>query len=299
VHYFELWNEPDNRTSSIQHIRAQDYAELVKRVAPVIRSEDPEAKIVVGSIIFHNQDGQAYLNYLIRSDAMRLVDVVAWHPFFFIGPDYEEEWVYYYAYPEMLRGIKQTAIAHGFQGEFRGDEIGWCDYYLEDCGAALHRFSNITSAKYHTRAVAMHLGEDVTVHLGGMSEQRRETSSVVSNLASVFAGVEAAPFPVQVQTTATNVVSYTFSLPSNDYLLAFWTDGEAVDNDLGIPATLILPGFTEHKVTGIDVLYSFEQPLITSKEDGNLVIHDLLVKDYAIILKLVSKKDVFLPVVLK
>jgi hypothetical protein len=39
-------------------------------------------------------------------------------------------------------------------------------------------------------------------------------------------------------------------------------------------------------VKGIDVLYGFEQELITSMEDGNIVIRDLLVKDYPIILRL-------------
>jgi hypothetical protein len=298
VRYFELWNEPD-AGSAIQHIKPQDYVELVKRVVPVIRSEDPDAKIVVGSIIFHNPYGQYYLSNLIQSDAMPLVDVVAWHPFFFIGPDYEDEWAYYYAYPAMLREIKQTAIAHGFEGEFRGDEIGWCSPDINDCGAALHMFSNTIAAKYHTRGIVMHLGEDVTVHLGGMSERRRETSAVVSNLATVLAGAGAEPFPIQVQTTVTNVVSYTFSLPNDDHLIALWTDGVAVDEDPGTVATLILPGFAEQKVIGIDVLYGFEQPIITSEEDGNLVIRDLLVKDYSILFRIVSTKNIFLPIVLK
>ncbi len=47
----------------------------------------------------------------------------------------------------------------------------------DDCGAALHMFTNITAAKYHTRGVVMHLGEDVTAHLGGMSGLRRETTA--------------------------------------------------------------------------------------------------------------------------
>ena len=38
---------------------------------------------------------------------------------------------------------------------------------------------------------------------------------------------------------------------------------------------------------------------ITSEEDGNLVIRDLLVKDYPIILRLSSTEYVFLPIVLK
>ena len=40
------------------------------------------------------------------------------------------------------------------------------------------------------------------------------------------------------------------------------------------------------KVVGIDVLNSFEQELAISTEDGNTVIHSLLVKDYPVILRL-------------
>ncbi len=103
-------------------------------------------------------------------------------------------------------------------------------------------------------------------------------------------------FPIQVQTTITDVVSYTFALPNDDYLLALWADGEAVDYDPGTPVTLILPGFSDYKVTGIDVLYGFEQPIITSVAGGDLIIHDLLVKDYAIILRLAPTRYLYLPV---
>ncbi len=71
-----------------------------------------------------------------------------------------------------------------------------------------------------------------------------------------------------------------------DELLALWTDGVAVDNDPGIEATLTFPGFSAQKVVGIDVLHGFEQQIITSTEDGSLVISNLLVKDYPIILRL-------------
>ena len=94
-------------------------------------------------------------------------------------------------------------------------------------------------------------------------------------------------------------MSYTFSLSNGDHLTALWTDGVAVDDDPGIPATLTIPGFTEHTVTGIDVLHDFQQQLITNEEDGNLVIRDLLVKDYPIILRLYEPNYLFLPGIMK
>lgn len=71
-----------------------------------------------------------------------------------------------------------------------------------------------------------------------------------------------------------------------DKLLALWTDGVALDNDPGIESTLTFPGFSAQKVVGIDVLNGVEQELITSVEDGSLVIQKFLIKDYPIILRL-------------
>jgi len=53
------------------------------------------------------------------------------------------------------------------------------------------------------------------------------------------------------------------------------------------------------EVTGIDVLHGFEQPLMADEEGGNLVIRDLLVKDYPILLRVSQIRHIFLPTVLR
>ncbi len=50
VDRYEIWDEPDIEGYCPKYIRVPDYARLVKRVAPVIRAEHPEAKIVVGGV---------------------------------------------------------------------------------------------------------------------------------------------------------------------------------------------------------------------------------------------------------
>jgi hypothetical protein len=72
-----------------------------------------------------------------------------------------------------------------------------------------------------------------------------------------------------------------------------------MEYDPGITTTLTLPGLSDQRVMGIDVLHGFEQRVIASEEDGNLVIRDLLVKDYPIMLRVSRIRRVFLPVVLK
>ena len=45
--------------------------------------------------------------------------------------------------------------------------------------------------------------------------------------------------------------------------------------------------------------HGFEQPLATGEEEVDLVIHDLLVKDYPILLRVTPAKRAYLPVVLR
>ena len=46
IRYYEIWNEPGD-------IAVQDYANLIEQVAPIIREEDPTAKIVIGAMGGH------------------------------------------------------------------------------------------------------------------------------------------------------------------------------------------------------------------------------------------------------
>jgi hypothetical protein len=94
--------------------------------------------------------------------------------------------------------------------------------------------------------------------------------------------------PLEIQSEATNIMSYAFSLPDGDRLIALWTNGAAVDDDPGVNATLVFPGLSARSVAGIDVLNGLEQELITETENGNLVIRNLLVRDYPIILRLID-----------
>ena len=131
----------------------------------------------------------------------------------------------------------------------------------------------------------MHLGMDVTVSQCLLTN-KPQLFHTRQNLCTIMTGVEPVSLSIEIESNAENIKSYAFSLPNGDKLLALWTDGVAVDNDPGIEATLTLPGFSAQKVIGIDVLNGFVQQMITSVEGGNLVISNLLVRDYPIILRL-------------
>jgi parallel beta-helix repeat protein len=286
VQIYEIWNEPDN-TDCPQWIKVEDYINLVQRVVPAIRQEYPEAKIQVGSTSgLSNPDSEAYLFSLLESSIMPLVDIVAWHPFYGNSPQYDAE--YYYAYPSMVQEIKDVASAHGFNGGYQADEMGWRtpENSVPDDPWT---YSSTVAAKYHGRGILMHLGMDVGVGIGlEYYYQMPSTVNVIRFLSTIMAGARPGSVPIQVQSTATNIVSYTFSLPNGDHLIALWTDGVAVDDDPGVNTTLTFPDTFAQRVIGIDVLHGFEQQLIVEQDGTNLVIRNLLVKDYPMILRLID-----------
>jgi hypothetical protein len=282
VEYYEIWNEP-NTTDKIQWIEVEDYINLVRRAVPVIRQEYPEAKIVVGgttSLI--DIESQTYLFRILRSDIMPLVDVVSWHPMYGSSPEYDFHRQYYYGYPSLVQEIIDVASVHGFAGEFVADEIHWNTPDLPE--PPWPTYSETESAKYLARSIVMHRGMNIAVTqllLYGKPQVFRANQDI----STIMAGAEPTNLPVEIRSDATHIRSYSFSLPNGDKLIALWTDGVAVDDDPGVESTLIVPGFSAQKVMGIDVLNGFEQQVITSAEDGNLVIRDLLVKDYPIMLR--------------
>ena len=133
--------------------------------------------------------------------------------------------------------------------------------------------------KYFLRAAIMHLGMDIDIGLGGAYYIIREFSNTM-------AGVQARVLPIEIQSSSDNIVSYTFTTPEGGYLVALWTDGIAVDDDPGIQATVTVPGFSASQVIGIDIMNLHKQELIYEMVNGDLVISNLMVKDYPILIKL-------------
>ncbi|GAI12725.1 unnamed protein product, partial [marine sediment metagenome] len=253
----------------------------------VIRQEYPEAKIVVGgtSALRYSKD---WLFGILKSDEiMPLVDVVCWHPFYGESPAYDDTREFWYEYPSIVQAIKDTASAHGFKGEYYADEAGWGSYqFPPPPDQPVH--TDIQAAKYYARAIVMHRGMDIIIKVGDPRPQRVLVFNTVRNLCTVMAGVTTDSVDIQIQSDAADLRSYSFSLPDGDKMIALWTDGVAVDSDPGVAATLTLPWPSAQSVKGIDVLHGYEQQLISSVEDGNLVIRGFLVKDYPIFISSAS-----------
>jgi len=261
---YEILNEPG-------YISLETYTNLIKRTVPVIREIDPEAKIIIGSTPGNWENG--FPGYV------SMVDAISWHPFYDNIPGDP----YYQDYPQIVQGIKDLATSQGFSGEYFADEILWRTVTEEgfDGGPPL---SHLIAAKYYTRAIAEHrgLGLNVTINIFFQSP----FLAPIHNLNDTLAGAEPIDITLSLKTNEdANVRYYAFTLPSGDKLVTLWTNDEAIEDDPGVSATLTFPDFSAEKVTGIDVFNGFEQELTTENDNGNLVIRDLLVKDYPIHLR--------------
>jgi hypothetical protein len=286
IHAYEIWNEPG-------HMLPRDYANLVERVVPVIRDGDEDAKIIIGAIQGNWDNGYpgygeyqrfsvdiVYLNELLRSGVVDMVDGISWHPMYDNIPGDP----YYQEYPVLFQSIKDLATSQGFTGEYFADEIMWTTVDEENWDNGPPS-SHIIAAKYYTRTITEHRGLGINVTINTFFQA--PYLAPIHNLADRLAGAEPTGILLSLVTSEdANVRYYSFILPDGDKLVALWTNDEAVENDPGISATLTIESISAQNVIGIDVFHGFEQELDTETENGNLVIRNLLVKDYPIIIKL-------------
>jgi len=286
VQYYEILNEPVNGPPQ-QHVELTDYINLIHRVIPVIREEDPEAKIVVGGATDLRQDySREYFFGVLQSDVMPLVDGVSTHSMYGVSPQYDETRQYYYDYPSMIQTIKDTATTHGFKGEYFAEEMDWRTA-LNPNPYEPGEYTETVAAKYYSRGIMINLGLDVWAGIGGERyDEIPPVVNVVQNLSTTMAGAKPESLSLTIQSQANNIATYAFQADNEVRLIALWTDGIAVDDDPGVPAMLTFSGFANWNASAIDVLYGFEQPLVTNSENGDLIISNLSIKDYPIIIRL-------------
>lgn len=293
IQYYTIWSEPDNcGGSGIKCIEPNDYINLIRQTVPVIHEEDSMAKVSIAPNVLYF--AREYLFTLLKSDIMPMVDMIQWHGMYDVLPNSEFYGDYYYEYPTLIEEIKQTASAYGFDGEYWGTEITWTSEEYPSGHAPDQPWGQLKTdkevAKYYSRAVPMHLGMDVGIEPMGFGDHNQPWRyPTTQNLFTLMAGgATPTSLTVKIESEATNIMSYSFIMPNGDILFALWTNGVAVEYDPGVITTLTFPDLSSQKVVGIDVLNGFGQQLITSEEEGNLVIQNLLVKDYAIFLRFSS-----------
>ncbi len=82
VDYWQVWNEPNITTFNAGGATAEQYAELLKQTALVIRELDPTAKVVGGGLAgAGNTDTRPYLRKMLGAGAGDYMDVLDIHPY--------------------------------------------------------------------------------------------------------------------------------------------------------------------------------------------------------------------------
>ena len=282
IDYYSLLNEPNLDYGTQQYVEPLDYVNLVRRVVPVIRQADPQAKIIIGEVSpLGSPSSIAYFFEIIQSDVLPLVDGICWHGSGDTSPEYQAD--EYYEYQTLLPEIRRVASENGFSGEFWSTEMHWRTP-ASPHPSEYDEYTGRAAAKYLARGILMHQGMDF---MSGIAENiTMYKTPVVQNLATLLESAEPLDLILEMETQAEKVLSFAFRLPNGDQLVTIWSDGIAVDYEIGVPARLTIPATTAKEVTGIDVLNNFEQQMIFVSEDGNLVIDNLLIKDYPIIFRL-------------
>lgn len=292
IEYYEILNESffgEGSTFTQQNIELADYINLVRLTAQVIHAEDPIAKVVAGPApgIYEKACFDYQMGMLSSNVIMPIVDAVSWHP----GPypvDYSDEVNYIYQFPQTVNEIRDTAEEQGFTGIYIAEELQWPTAYNPSPSEAWNTYAEILSAKYYARGIIEHQGLGMVTLLAGTAyEGDLPKMDVIRNLTRLLAGAEPMGIELQVQSESGGIVSYPFEYTNGDYLIALWQDGIAVEEiGSGVEVTLSFDNIEAERVVGIDVLHSLTQELIFNNNSGDVVIGDLLVKDYPLILQL-------------
>lgn len=294
VQYYTIWSEPDAcGQEGIKCIEAADYIALAREVIPVIRHEDPQAKVAVAPVVLYFE--RDFLPAVMSSDVAPLFDVIQWHGQYDVRPDNEFYGTYYYDYPSIVEEIREVAIENGFQGEYWSTDMQWESEQFphEVTGEqpwVVNRGTDKVAAKHYARGIVMHLGMEVSAGMeaGQPPAETPWSHQTVRLLSTVMAGAMPSDLSVSISGAPedSRIVSHGFALPDGDMLFALWNDGTAVDDDPGVSVTLTFQGLSPRSATGLDVLYGFEQELITDPDSDDLVISAVLVKDYPTILRI-------------
>lgn len=287
IDYYTLWSEPDAcGGGGVKCIEPADYVALAKRVIPVIRELDPQAKVALAPVVlFHARD---YMAALLQSDVIAMFDVIQWHGIYNVTPGDDEVGRYYDDYPTIVADIKDTAAANGFAGEFWSTEITWCDSSFDTgCPRAEPPLSDVQVAKYYARSIVLHLGMDI----GTSYKTYRDTSGPITfatfgRLHTLLAGTSPGDVDAAIDSEATDIATAAFATPSGDKLLALWIDQAASDDDPRPAATLTVHGMAGRTATGFDVVGGVQQQLVVTADGADLVIPDLLITDAPIIVRL-------------
>jgi len=287
---YEIWNEPEVNRDTYQQIKTDDYIKVAKRVIPLIREIDPQAKIILPSTgNYVDSDSREFSQAILNSDLVKQADFIALHT---CNNDASPEFLkdYYYGYDVMWNGIKATAEKNGFHGRYIVDGLTYRSKYIFSIQPEIgnyHPYESEVAAKYYGRMMAINRGMDISLGLGGTNAYERVCEGrMIRNLSYLLEGLEVFSFPVNVESDSKLVRYYTFKDAQGNLYLTIWNDNAAAVNYDGIECNISIPNTASKSVLVMDPFNAFQQKLVTVNNGGDLMLEKVVLKDYPMVIKI-------------
>ena len=326
IAYWEIYNEAEYfgyQAIEDEYERMRVYCDLVKEVVPIIRKADPDAKIglagragVMCLTSFGEErpdKSKEWLYQCLDQGVAPLVDALGWHIQQNIHPGLPG----WDLYPKLVRELKEEAEAKGFRGVYMASEYWLGDPYPPHplWGYPPHintsdgpPMTEIRKAKDMARTYLLNLGLGVipffcntwleTFQVGNglfrntfaadplSPAQPGAGYYVMRTLCTVMDQATPAHLPVCFSEQEHKTENWSFSLPNGAFLAALWLPGASVDRHPGVTTDVTVDVARCSRVTGIDTLNGFEEELRFEQQDGQVVISDLIIRDYPLVVRL-------------
>jgi hypothetical protein len=306
VKVFEVWNEWGPYTYS----EAKKYAALLKQVIPIIREEDPQAKIMPASPGWLVSDQFGWFRALGEEGLLSQVDVIGFHPFYSPSPSDP----YLLAFPKDFPRFEKMLEGYGFKGSYMASEWDFFTAYPpSDLPGYVGRDTptEIQKAIYSARLSILFAHYNIVnlwnetfqtqQTMRGLSLLRNTTFSneiinptqpepvyyVFRTLSTVLADVRGADFEFALNGDRREIESYAFVRNGGERLIAFWLPGVAEEHPgYTVKADLALKGSSGEGATIIDVLDGTEQPLQVQRTGDGIILRNLRVQSWPLIIRL-------------
>ncbi|MGC3791375.1 cellulase family glycosylhydrolase [Priestia aryabhattai] len=84
---WEIWNEPNIEMFWNPQPSYKQYSLLVKKVAPIIKKNDPNSRVVAPALAGIHQESLKWLQQFFKQGTLKYIDAVSVHPYRFTNPE--------------------------------------------------------------------------------------------------------------------------------------------------------------------------------------------------------------------
>jgi len=321
IKVYEIWNEPQSFGWGADKDWMKSYSELFKEVAPLIRKEDPEAKVLMTGVQSPDYFSMAgvkrpngWFDGLFRYGVIPYMDVFAWQTENYLWFPEQER---YKEYPHNVKEFEQDMAKLGFKGEYFVRENCWSAPYPKPYDQAERKFPLLDTtltekrkAKEMARMFVMNTGIGATTSFydntwldqdandfglfrntfsaDPMNPMQPETAYyLLRTLATVMDQTKPSEeVKAEFSNQPADFYNFNFTLPGNEYYVTAWLGGISVDDHPGIRSDLLVRGLEAKKVTGIDILNGTTQDLKFATDGDGTRIGGVMLRDYPLFIKI-------------